>query len=394
MTALLLFWSLDAPPSRRALEDLARQRQAFAAAGVGVLALSVDQADREAQVREVAKDPGFAVAIAGEELAGTYSVLSRYLFDRREDLRLPTLLLLNAQGEIVKVYRDRIVASAVLADLPQVDASAAERLARAAPFPGTFATPPSERNDFQYSLDLAEQGYEKAALAGFRRVAKLDPSAIAFYNLGTLAMKAGQPTEARQSFERALTLDPDHAESANSLGALLAQSGDVRGAILRFRAALKSRPDFADALNNLGFALFQTEQDQQAYGLYQKALRAQPEFPEALNNLGIFHGERGDLAEAEAFVECAVAARPGYGEATNNLALVLAARGDVPGATLLLQRFLEKDPSFEPSYVTLAKVYLGAGRRREGVQVLELLLQRNPMNTAGQGMLAQLKATR
>jgi hypothetical protein len=39
-------------------------------------------------------------------------------------------------------------------------------------------------------------------------------------------------------------------------------------------------------------------------------------------------------------------------------------------------------------------VYVGAGGRREGVQVLELLLQRNPMNTAGQGMLAQLKATR
>ena len=44
--------------------------------------------------------------------------------------------------------------------------------------------------------------------------------------------------------------------------------------------------------------------------------------------------------------------------------------------------------------MTLAKVYLGAGRRREGVQVLELLFQRNPKNAAGQGMLAQLKAAR
>ena len=60
-------------------------------------------------------------------------------------------------------------------------------------------------------------------------MAKLDPSAIAFYNLGTLAMKSGQPAEARQAFERALVLQPDHAEASNSLGALLAQSGDVPG---------------------------------------------------------------------------------------------------------------------------------------------------------------------
>jgi len=392
--ALLLFWSLEAPPSRRALEALAGEGAALAAAGVPVLALSVDKADREAEVRAAVAGPGVTAVIAGDEMAGTYSVLSRYLFDRREDLRLPTLLLLNGQGEIAKVYRDGIPAGTLVADLARLDATPAERLARAIPFPGMFHTLPSERNDFQYSLELAEQGHDQASLAGFRRVAKLDPSAIAFYNLGTLAMKAGQPAEARQSFERALALDQGHAEASNSLGALLAQSGDVPGAIARFRAALAVRPDFADALNNLGFALFQTEHDEQAFELYQKALRAEPEFPEALNNFGIFHGERGDLDQAEAFFKRAVAARPGYGEATNNLALVLSARGDVTGAITLLQRFLEKDPGFEPSYVTLAKVYLGAGRRREGVQVLELLLQRNPKNPAGQAMLAQLKAAR
>jgi Tfp pilus assembly protein PilF/peroxiredoxin len=392
--ALLLFWSLAAPPSRRALEELASQGPAFAAAGVPVLALSVDKAGEESQVREAVSGSAVTAMLAGDEMAGTYSVLSRFLFDRREDLRLPTLLLLNPQGEIAKVYRDRIVAASVLADLPRVDVPPAERLSWAVPFAGTFHTAPGERNDFQLSLDLAEQGFEKASLAGFRRVARLDPSAIAFYNLGTLSMKSGQPAEARQAFERALSLQPDHAEASNSLGALLAQSGDVPGAIARFRAALATRPAFADALNNLGYALFQSEQDQQAYELYQKALAAQPEFPEALNNLGIFFGQGGDLEQAESFFKRAVAARTGYGEATNNLALVLAARGDVTGATTLLQRFLEKEPTFEPSYVTLAKVYLSSGRRREGIQVLELLLQRNPKNPAALGMLAQLKASR
>ncbi len=146
----------------RALDGLSGQGAAFAAAGVPVLAVSVDPAEQESKVREATKGTGLSVALAGDEMAGAYSILSRYLFDRREDLRLPTLLLLDGQGAVVKVYRDQIDAGLVLADIPKIEAAPAERLARAVPFGGTFVTPPAERNDFQYSLELAEQGYENA----------------------------------------------------------------------------------------------------------------------------------------------------------------------------------------------------------------------------------------
>src|SRR5262249_58061120 len=191
-------------------------------------------------------------AVAREGWAGTSGVLGRSVFDRRFDLQLPTALLLNGQGEVVKIYHDPIRAAELLADLPKIEAPPAERLSRAVPFPGTFHTPPAERNYFQYSLELAEQGYESAALAGFQRAAKLDPNAITFYNLGTLRMKNGQPLEAKGALEQALKLDPEYAEASNSLGALLAQSGDVPGAVVRFQAALKKKPDYPDALNNLG----------------------------------------------------------------------------------------------------------------------------------------------
>ncbi len=135
---------------------------------------------------------------------------------------------------------------------------ASERLARAVPFPGTFVGKLGDRSYFQYGLELSEQGFDTPALAAFERVAQTDPSAITFYNLGTLYMKRGKTAEARAAFERALQLKADYADADNSLGALMAQSGDVPGAIERFRAALAARPQFADAMNNLGFALFQT----------------------------------------------------------------------------------------------------------------------------------------
>ena len=40
-----------------------------------------------------------------EDVAAIYNVLYRYLFDRHRDLTLPTSFLIDAQGNIVKVYQ-------------------------------------------------------------------------------------------------------------------------------------------------------------------------------------------------------------------------------------------------------------------------------------------------
>ena len=84
--------------------------------------------------------------------------------------------------------------------------------------------------------------------------------------------------------------------------------------------------------------------------------------------------------------------RPGYGEAANNLALVLGAQGDAEGAITVLQKAVQENPVFEMTYVTLSRIYLRTGRRREAVQVLEKLLQRNPGNALGLEVLRQAQA--
>ena len=161
-------------------------------------------------------------------------------------------------------------------------------------------------------------------------------------------------------------------------------------AIERFRAALASTPDYPDALNNLGYALLLTGREAEARELYEKALALQPDFPEALNNLGLLFGRAGDLERAEPyFRRRARASGDDYGEAANNLALVLVARGQPDEAIRLLEGFLEKHPEFEGTYVTLAKIYLAGARKREGLQVLERLLQRNPTHALALEILRQ-----
>ena len=76
--------------------------------------------------------------VAGEAVAGSYTMLHRYVYDPREDLPLPIAFLLNAKGDVVKVYRDAIAAAQVLEDAPRIEVSEPDRLARAVPFAGTF----------------------------------------------------------------------------------------------------------------------------------------------------------------------------------------------------------------------------------------------------------------
>ena len=374
--AVLLFWSSDVSGSRAALDALARGTDTLTRGGVGALAIAVDAAAKLPGIRE-ASPPTVPVILATPELALSYAILNRHLFMNRQDLRLPTTLLLDQAGRVVKVYRDRVDVSRIVRDAAAIDVPPAERLTRAVPFEGTFYSLVPLRNYLPYGRELMDQGLEAAAIVALERAAQASPTASTLYRLGTLLAKSGEAARARNAFERALALQPDLAEASNDLGALLAQSGDLDAAIVRFRAALAAAPDYPDALNNLGYALLLTGRDAEARGLYEKALALQPDFPEALNNLGLLFGRAGDLDRAERYFRDALARRGEYGEAANNLALVLVARGQQAAAVALLDSFLAQSPQFESAYITLAKIHLAAGRSREGIAVLDRLLQRN-----------------
>ncbi len=264
---------------------------------------------------------------ATREVSLGYAILNRHLFMNRQDLRLPTCLLLDAAGNVVKVYRDRVDVDQIVKDASEIDVSPTERLNRAVPFRGTFYSGLPLRNYLPYGRELLDNGLEGAAVTAFERAVQSNPGASTLYRLGTLLARSGETVRARVAFERALALQPDLAEANNDLGALLAQEGDLDAAIGRFRAALTSIPDYPDALNNLGYALLLTGRDQEARALYERALALQPDFPEALNNLGLLFGRAGDMNLAERYFRDALGRRPDYGEAANNLALVLVSKG-------------------------------------------------------------------
>jgi len=388
--AIILLWSLDASAARAALETLGRGAQELTRAGVGAIAIAIGDSQKQALLGGLPSG-ATPVVSATPEVSLSYAILNRHLFMNRQDLHLPTSLLLDRSGNVVKVYRDRVDVGQIVKDAGAIDVSPIERLARAVPFPGTFYSGLPLRNYLPYGRELLDDGLERAAVIAFERAAQANPGASTLYRLGTLLARSGEAVRARAAFERALALQPDLAEANNDLGALLAQSGNLDEAIGRFRAALASTPEYPDALNNLGYALLLTGRDEEARALYEKALALQPDFPEALNNLGLLYGRAGDMDRAERYFQDALGRRPDYGEAVNNLALVFVSKGQSDTAVSLLQGVLRRTPEYEAAYVTLAKIHFSAARSKEGIAVLEQLLQRNPKHAVAVELLRQWK---
>jgi Flp pilus assembly protein TadD/peroxiredoxin len=386
--AVLLLWSPQVDASRAVVEALAREHDALTRAGLGVLAIAVDAS---LDASRVVASTAIPVVSASREVALGYALLHRHLFMNRQALRLPTTLLIDPSGGVVRVYRGAVDAARLIADAASIEASPAERLARAVPFAGTFYSPLPPRNYLPYGRSLLDEGLEAAAVVAFERAAAAVPSAPTLYRLGTLLLKTGETSKARAAYERALVLEPELAEANNDLGTLLAQDGDLDAAIARFRLALAATPEYPDALNNLGYALLLTGRDAEARALYEQALALQPDFPEALNNLGLLLGRSGDLDGAERYFRAALERQPRYGEAANNIALVLVSRGDATAAIALLEGFLERAPEFESAYVTLAKILFTTGRDQDGFRVLDRLLQRNPTHPVGLELLRVMK---
>jgi hypothetical protein len=97
-----------------------------------------------------------------------------------------------------------------------------------------------------------------------------------------------------QSYNAALEVDPQHAQTHNNLANAYCEIGDWDRAIQGYNRALAIQPDYADALNNLGTALEEIGQRDRAMQLYRQALDLHPGSVSAPWNIALLQLLRGD----------------------------------------------------------------------------------------------------
>jgi tetratricopeptide (TPR) repeat protein len=275
--------------------------------------------------------------LATPEVIGVYNVIARNLYDRVQDLGIPTSFLLNERGEIVKLYRGAVEVAQIVRDARSIPANPEERLARGLPFPGLLLFGELSRNDFALANELAELGYGSHAERLYHAALEANPeSAKIRYNLGTVLLQQRRTVEAREAFQ----------------------------------AAVEKNPRFAEAYNNLGLALAAEQREEEALAAYRRALEIRPRFAEVQNNVGSLQARRGRVAEATAAFQAAVAVRPDLWRAHFNLGTALAEAGRIDEALVPLRKAFELAPSARVC-ARLVKLAIQAGQMEEARQALK-----------------------
>ncbi len=329
----------------------------------------------------------FPILRASDEVAATYNLLFRYMFDRHRDLPLPASFLIDEHGQIVKVYQGRADAKSVEKDFRNIPRTSAERLARALPFTGVSTTFEFGRNYLSLGSIFFQRGYMESAEDFFESALKDDPlSAEAFYGLGSVYLKE-KNSRARECFERAASLKASYPETApnawNNLGLLATSEGETASAIGYFKQALQTDPDHFIALENLGNAYRQQKRWEEARETLERALAIKPGDPEANYSLGMVFAQWNDTGRAYEYLQKALQARPAYPEALNNLGVLYLRTRRRDEAVAAFEKCIRVAPAFDQSYLNLARTYVIEGNPEKARPVLLALLTQHPDQRLG-----------
>jgi len=120
----------------------------------------------------------------------------------------------------------------------------------------TAARPPSPADrTFTAALAAEADGNRALAVADLLDVVKQDPrNKFAWYDLGDLAGRAGQPAQAAADYRRALGIDPGYVPALYNL-AVLETAGTPADAAALYQRVLRAAPGDAAAHWNLGHVL-------------------------------------------------------------------------------------------------------------------------------------------
>jgi tetratricopeptide (TPR) repeat protein len=394
---LLNFWRTS---SKQSMQDLALFGQAharWAAKGLQLATINLNPAEEGGEVRKLAEEKRytFPILLATEETAAVYNILYHYLFDRRRNLGIPTSFLVDAMGQIVKVYQGPVKGESIEADFLHIPQTAAERSAKGLPFPGRLYGAEFRRNQFTYALVFMQSGYVDQALSSCRLVLEREPeNAEAHYLLGMIYLKKKMTAEARASFLRTVHLTPSQPstwpDAWNNLGMLAAQEGRSEEAIENLKEAIKLNPGYTVALENLGNVYRQQHRWAEAQATLERALETDSNDADVNYSLAMTYAQQGDPQTAEKYFDAAIILRPDYPEALNNLGVLYLTTRRVEEGVKSFETCVRVAPDFDQAYINLAKVYAQRGERDRAADILRQLLQRHPDHALAKRMLEEL----
>ena len=280
---LVNLWASWCAPCVGELRDLERRREELAAAGLRVVALSVDEDPERARALLDSVRPGYEVGLISLASLDVLDVLQRSLQEERRRLALPTSFLLDGRGRLAVLYRGPLEVDDVLEDLAVLDLDEFSIRAATAPFPGRWATQTTPFSHAKLAGEMAAFGHEEVA-ALYRRLAA-----------GTLpsSLSTDDPTGAALTAAFELLGRGRREEAEAKFGEILQQLAN----------RLRQRPDDTAARNQLGLLLLGVNRPGAALQAFEQVLDQDPDNVPALSNAALLNWRGGSRERAHDLVE-------------------------------------------------------------------------------------------
>jgi Flp pilus assembly protein TadD len=210
------------------------------------------------------------------------------------------------------------------------------------------------------SFEYAEAAYRdrryKDAVDLFTVYSERNPdNGWGHYMLGLSARRAGDLEQAEASFERALSLDPNHVKSMLNLSRVLLDDGRPEEALAHLEVALDIDPVSDDGYRLRGIAYYELGRDQDAIDSYREAITVNERDSWSMNNLALVLIRQEKFEEALLPLARATELRKDVAVFQNNLGIALERTGHLAASQEAYRSALAVDDGYEKASISLAR---------------------------------------
>ncbi|WP_306641253.1 tetratricopeptide repeat protein [Sanyastnella coralliicola] len=261
------------------------------------------------------------------------------------------------------------------------------------------------------TLAIAE---DEVRLEELDKVIALRPGyAPAYYYRGVVLEDMGRTDDARQSFEKALQLNPADKDLSQLLGSfyinndlivraeeyfdqvygqdtlapqqffyrakIASRNGELETAISLYEKAIDlSDGNYAEAYLNRGILLKKQGKIDDAIASYQRATEVRASYESAWYNMALAHRSAGNDADAVRCYERAIEINPKAVKARYNLGKIYSDQKNVEKAIETYRALIDVDPDYLKAWYNIGSLYLDQDQPQIARKVYEEMLVRFP----------------
>ena len=383
---LVNIWAAWCAPCVAELKALTQRQDDLRAAGLDVVALSVDglaqgQVTTPADAQSLLAKVGFPfdAGRATPALLEKLRVLMAALFEVRRPDGVPMSFLLDSKGRLAVIYRGPVQIDALLRDVAAIDSEPKLLWLQSAALQGGWLTPPGLQWAMQTTASFEQRypqdavQYLRVAIEQWGETTQADRHqkrrryelAMLQGRLGAALVKLDRRAEAIESLRIAARHDTDNAMLHFGLAGLLSQAGQWQEASEHYLQALRLEPEHIDALIDLGAVLMAMGKPDEGIARLLEAVRLDPDHLIAHQNLAVTLRARGRFDEAIHHCREALRIGPNDLKVSLNLGLALAAQGKRDDAVAHLRGALNHHPDDMELHLTLGTIVLSQGKLDE-----------------------------